>query len=137
MSRPPGVSLPSLLPRYLIIVPGSPVSKNRIHCVKGRRIALTEEAKVYLDEVGWRAREARVPLITDRFIDLSIWYFHKTPVRRQDSTNPTMLIHDALEGILYLSDAQVRNAYFYPRWDKANPRVEIVADVTDAVYPPK
>lgn len=35
-------------------------------------------------------------------------------------------MYDALEGVMYINDDQIIEQHTYKRWDKENPRVELI-----------
>jgi crossover junction endodeoxyribonuclease RusA len=90
-----------------------PVSANRYwrhisHPSTGRPITLvSKEAKAYREEVGWLARAAGCPAPVDYAIELRLRLVPKGGVC-MDLDNALKVMIDALKGILFVDDAQVR-----------------------------
>jgi Holliday junction resolvase RusA-like endonuclease len=68
--------------------------------------------------------EGAPPLKGD--INVSITLF--CTKRRSDWDNFHKLSCDALSGIVYEDDSQIKDAYVAVRYDKARPRIEILVD---------
>lgn len=111
-------------------VPGKPVSINRAyHCAykKGRSgFYKSHEAKQYAEWVALIARRAmdrRAPLTGSVELHLGMFF----PTQRQDIDSALKGLLDALQGIVYANDSQVRRLVVHKDSDKDCPRVEIAA----------
>lgn len=110
---------------YRIVVPGTPVSANRMYCNRrggGKR--LSPAAASWKRAVGWAAKEAQVPFSPGRAWDVEVAYFHRDG-RRCDADNIMKPILDALTGVLWGDDREVVRQSSRTERDRTNPRVEL------------
>lgn len=117
-------------------VTGNPIPKARARVTlrPGRRAtAYTPgRTKAYEQEVALAARQAmgrRAPLAGP--VGLELWLYRAT-MHRADADNMEKACTDAMNGIIYLDDAQIVECHRYKRLDRENPRAEVrVWEVTD------
>lgn len=108
------------------VVPGPPLSVNRVHrmgFVRGKRIMyFTAQGKAYKVSVGAHALAALGRVHWDRTrrytLEL-VLYFDRASA---DSDNPLKVIKDALQGVLWDNDNQVLQDHTRKEIDKAAPR---------------
>lgn len=101
-----------------------PVSVNRYmgqDRKTGRRF-IYQESKDYMAEVK-RIAAPMVPQIFQGDVDFSMFLYR--PRRVGDATNFSKQLCDALEGVLYVNDKQIRDFHAHRRDDASNPRVEV------------
>jgi len=108
------------------VVPGSPLSQNLVYRRRpgGYGMFMTQEGKLWIKTIQGHALANRPddwPL--DEVVDLELVHYFSS--RRPDSDGPVKLELDALQGILYRKDSQVRDVIFRKRLDAVNPRLEI------------
>ena len=119
--------------KIIINIPDIFVSINNQHLFvskmgKGRsRVALTTLARAYKDAIGWEAKRVyRGDLITGP-VKVSIWYWFLEGLRKKDLGNDK-LTADALEGIIYKNDSQIKELHFYKRSDSKASRTKIIIE---------
>lgn len=102
-----------------------PISQNAVYKrAKNRRMFMTNEGKIFKDSIGWAAKE----VMTQKAIfkkDVQVNIVLYMPDRRIDPANVEKLLFDALEGIVYQNDRQVRIHYCEAVIDKNNPHINI------------
>jgi Holliday junction resolvase RusA-like endonuclease len=85
-------------------------------------VFMTKEAREYKKNVANRALAAGArPLEGD--VTLCVKVFR--PMRRGDLMDREKVLCDALQGVAYMNDSQIRRAEFELFDDKDNPRVEV------------
>lgn len=117
--------------QFAFIVEGRPVTWQRTREYQGRRItdAKQREAKKRLGFLALRARPTGWPLDALYSIDvLGVWPDRKLG----DADRLTSLVMDALEGVAYVKDRQVRRQSGRMEVDKSHPRTEITVAVITA-----
>lgn len=124
---------------FTINIPGVPPSVNHIYVRRASRYggqfnALTDEAKQYLDDVGWAAIEGynqcRNPWLRGYTGSLRLWlkcYFPDH--RRRDADNILKLIGDGIARGLFVDDHRFLWHIEEPEVDKASPRVEVTVSM--------
>lgn len=107
-----------------ITLTGDPVSDNkRLMLSRGRFIAGSEYKACKLAwqrEVSaqWRFE----PMEGDVGLDITVYF----PNNRKDVSNTLKCILDSVEKVLYNNDRQITELTVHKRFDKQNPRVEII-----------
>lgn len=111
-----------------IILKGSPISTGSIykHMCAGRfpRVYMTNEGKSLKEDYGWQAKSQWKLQPLDKDIELDIKLYFKTN-RKCDWDNFHKLSMDALTGIVWLDDSQIKKATVEKFYSKENPRIEI------------
>lgn len=116
---------------------GQPQSTNHIYksvCVgKSPRVYLTKEGKDLKEDYRWQVRSRwRVePLEIPLKLTCVLFFGDK---RRRDWDNYHKLSMDALNGIVWVDDSQVKEVTVRVSYDKKNPRIEIVFWAFDAEF---
>jgi crossover junction endodeoxyribonuclease RusA len=107
-----------------IILPGNPQSTNNIYKQHGHIRFMMKRAKVLKESYQWEAKNQwRKPiLVGDLKIKLELYFGDK---RKRDWDNFHKLTMDALTGIVWEDDSQIREATVKLFYDKENPRTEI------------
>lgn len=86
---------------------------------------MTAEGKAIKEAYQWEAKSQWKSEIITEPIAVSIRYYFATK-RKRDLDNQNKLVLDALSGIVYADDSQIDELHLYRRFDKENPRIEIV-----------
>jgi Holliday junction resolvase RusA-like endonuclease len=79
------------------------------------------------DAGRWRGWEARSqyrgePLIGPLDVDVTVYW----PDRREHDHDNMKVLWDALNGIVWQDDGQITDSHVHKRFDKGNPRVEMI-----------
>jgi crossover junction endodeoxyribonuclease RusA len=98
-----------------------PPSANRYWRVWNNRIVVTDEARAYKQEISLLLR-ACIPLEGDVSVNFTVF----RPAKRGDLDNYNKIMFDALQGLCYYNDNQIVEIHSYRKYDKDNPRVEIL-----------
>lgn len=113
-----------------------PVSANaykRHFCTVDRqhrvRAALTKEAEQFKWDAGWLAKAAGCAEPTACDFAVSIEAYR--PRRVGDADNLLKLTLDAMNGIVWEDDRQVKELHVYLRDDRKNPRLEVTIEEVD------
>jgi crossover junction endodeoxyribonuclease RusA len=106
-----------------ITLPYAP-SANRYWRKWRGRIVKSDEARQYQHDAGNLARQAGVELLTGA-VGLELRFYR--PQRRGDLDNRLKVLVDALQGVLYTDDKQVKEIHAYLDDDRERPRVEVTA----------
>jgi Holliday junction resolvase RusA-like endonuclease len=110
-------------------VPGQPVPTARARVVRGHAFT-PKRTREYqrlvrcvaisaVDDNKWEPRDAKYVV--------SIW-FYRGDARRADWDNLSKSCTDAMNGVVYPDDSQIVEAHVYKRFDKKNPRAEIMIE---------
>lgn len=85
---------------------------------------MTTACKTLKEDWQWQIKQQwRQPILEDELeIEITLYFKDK---RRRDWDNFHKLSMDALEGIVFKDDSQVKDAHVHMRYDKTNPRIEI------------
>ena len=105
------------------MLPNRGGGKKRLASIKSR------EAMMYTNGVQWQAREQMIgkePLLGPLRIKATIYYRTQRPDLDGEA------ICDALQGIVYANDRQLREKHWIHAIDKQNPRAEIVLEALPA-----
>lgn len=105
-----------------------PPSANRYWRSFRGRIVKSKEARDYQRAVGCLANvdaPSGFPTLLTGAVGLQLNFYR--PQRRGDLDNRIKVLVDALQGIVYIDDAQVSELHAYLHDDKARPRVEVEA----------
>jgi crossover junction endodeoxyribonuclease RusA len=105
---------------YIFTLPVPP-SANRYWRVWNNRIVVTDEARAYKQEIALLLR-ACIPLEGDVSVNFTVF----RPAKRGDLDNYNKIMFDALQGLCYYNDNQIVEIHSYRKYDKDNPRVEIL-----------
>jgi Holliday junction resolvase RusA-like endonuclease len=114
---------------HTIVLSGEPKSTQHIYkyACRGNHPALymTAEGKALKTAYQWEAKSqwGKRPLSGD--VMMSINFYFKT-LHKRDLDNQNKLVLDALTGIVYNDDAQIHDLRLIRRYDRKNPRIEIV-----------
>lgn len=108
----------------------SPLSQNRVYKRSSQgRMFMTDEGKDFKNTIGWEAKQTMNQKNLQMFEgDVSVTFEFYMPSRRGDPSNIEKLILDALEGIVYKNDRQVREHHCYGKIDKEVPRITITVE---------
>lgn len=107
-----------------------PPSANRYWRKWRNRMVKSNEARGYQEYAGWTAKAAGAHLHAGA-VGLSLRIYR--PQRRRDLDNCIKVLVDALQGVSYNNDNQVREIHAYLEDDKAAPRVEVEVQPLDSV----
>lgn len=102
-----------------------PPSINRTYrgAYRGGRLLLTDEAKAYKEEAGYRLNQIEATPIRGKCVAwLNVYMPY--PVKG-DHHNNHKIVLDLLEGHAYRNDSQVVDLHIKRCYDKKNPRIEI------------
>lgn len=115
--------------RLSFVVPGSPLGQNAVYRRRrGWGMYMTEQGKAWVEKIRAFCRlhlPSEWPLDDGYDVDLT----HYFATLRNDGDGPVKLELDALEGILYHNDRQVRDVTARKRLDRQNPRLEITVSL--------
>lgn len=101
-----------------------PPSANRYWRMWQGRMVVSTEARNYKEQAGWIAKSQAPELVEgDGDVSLTIRVFR--PQKRGDLDNTLKVLIDALKGVAFEDDDQVREIHAYLADDKNNPRVEV------------
>lgn len=102
-----------------------PVSINQKYNIANGRNILSKKYRDAKDTLKWEIKSQwhREPLTDDVVLDIIFFFGNK---RKNDIDNQIKIILDAAEGILFEDDSQVKELHIYKKYDKENPRTEIL-----------
>jgi Holliday junction resolvase RusA-like endonuclease len=105
------------------VVFGEPASKansRKLVRLNGRPAFIkSQKARDYLAAFQLQCKKV-LPLMTgDVYVEITIWYAS----RRPDLDESVIL--DAMQGLIYVNDRQVKEKHVFHRLDKDNPRAQI------------
>ena len=108
----------------MIVLSGNPISTNNAYRSHGKIRYMTNEAKALKEQYWLEAKSQwkRKPLTDDLEAKIRIFFSDK---RKRDWDNYHKMTMDALTGIVYVDDHQIRRARVELYYDKENPRIEI------------
>lgn len=103
---------------------GEPVSTNAMYAYGGRRPRLSGRARAWKHDVAWAARAAGAVLLLG---DVQVWiaYYHVHEKLHLDVGNVEKVLVDALQGVVFTNDRQVRRLIVERRHDPSCARVEV------------
>lgn len=101
-----------------------PPSANRYWRHGRGRVYKTDEARRYQEAAAWCAKLAGAT-IHDGAVGLELRFYR--PERRGDLDNRVKILLDALEGVLYVNDKQIRELHAYLADSRVRPRAEVIA----------
>lgn len=108
----------------LINLPGEPLSTQHIYGHSGGRKYLTPKASQRKEEYQWEAKsQYRGPFLEGE-LSISVVVYFGTK-RTGDWDNFHKLSMDALNGIVWKDDSQIKEAQVVIEYDKENPRIEV------------
>lgn len=115
----------------LIVIPGKPQPKERPRFNRATGKVYTPKAtKVYEQKVVAEALAARCPLHRGHLaVSIALFWPDK---RRRDVDNGVKAILDGLNGRAWRDDAQIVQLLVTKRYDKENPRAEVVIEEVGA-----
>ena len=107
-----------------ITLTGNPLSTQNLYLQSGKIRFMRQEAKDRKEQYQWEAKAQwrKFPLTTDVNIVVRLFFGDK---RRRDFDNFHKISIDALTGIVFLDDSQIKKATIVMDYDKENPRIEI------------
>lgn len=105
----------------MLILPYPPSANRYWRHAQGRTYK-SAEAVAYQKAVGWQCAALGLAPERER-ICINITFYR--PIKRGDLDNRIKVLLDALNGFVYVDDAQVVELHAYLRDDKAAPRVEV------------
>lgn len=119
------------LPLQSFVIFGEPASKansRKLVRLNGRPAFIkSEKARAYLKDFQWQCPKLS-PLLTG---DLAVYMRIHYASRRPDLDESVIL--DAMQGLIYENDRQIKEKHVFHALDKDNPRTEIViARTTEA-----
>jgi Holliday junction resolvase RusA-like endonuclease len=108
-----------------IILLGNPISTNSLYKRHGNFIYMTKEGKALKESYQWQAKKQyKGKILTgDLEVDITLYFGDK---RRRDADNHNKIWSDSLQGIVFEDDKQIVDLHIHKRYDKSNPRVEII-----------
>lgn len=108
----------------MIVLTGNPISTQNAYGHTGRRRYMKTEAKNQKEQYQWEAKSQwkGKPLEGDLIAEIKLYFKDK---RRRDWDNWHKISMDALEGIAYKDDSQIKKAVVEKFLDKEQPRIEI------------
>ncbi len=100
-----------------------PLSTNQLYRVFNNRSILSERGRTNKEAVAWEARAQYrgEPLTGPLKVEATIYW----PDRRQHDWDNNKGFFDALNGIVYEDDGQIKDGRVIVEYDKENPRVEL------------
>lgn len=112
-----------------IILLGEPKSTSHIYkfTCRGRFASayMSAQGKAIKESYILQARtQWKKPLLTGNLAMFTFIYFGTK--RKSDYDNFSKLCNDSLTGIVFEDDSQITKAYIEKRYDKENPRIELV-----------
>jgi len=111
-----------------IILEGSPISTSTIyhyHCKFGHPVGyMTAKGKALKEDYQWQIKSQfhGKPLKELLKVNIDIYFGTK---RKADWDNFHKLSMDALSGLVWEDDSQVKEAHVFVKYDKERPRLEI------------
>lgn len=110
--------------RYTLTLPFPP-STNLYWRIGNNRIHLTETAKAYKLEAGYRANAVCKKPITEE-VRLTVNFYRPRAIG--DTDNLLKVLLDSMSGIIYKDDRQVAEIHAYRFNDPSNPRAEVTIE---------
>ena len=108
-----------------IIIIGKPITTNTSYLRgRGKRIYLSQDARIYKKRIKLSAREQYKKSVSVFEFEISLFYFF--PDKRRDHLNCNKILLDALSGIVWKDDKQIKISHHYTNYDKQNPRIEVI-----------
>ena len=111
-----------------------PPTTNNLYFVGQRRLVLSSAGKNYKEHVGWLTREAmRVPgswPIQPPYA-VSV-HFYLENRRRRDVDGSSKVLIDGIFAALGVDDSLISDLDLHKRYDKANPRADVVVRAASA-----
>ena len=115
---------------YKIILKGNPLSTQHCYkhvCRNGKfpSVYMDARCKTMKEDYMWQAKTQwkRKPLTEELSVGIKLYFGDK---RKRDWDNYNKLFLDALEGIVYVNDNQIKKALVEVFYDKENPHIEII-----------
>ena len=107
-----------------IVLSGKPISTQHAYKQHGKIRFMTNEAKALKEQYQWEAKSQwkGKPLIEDLKVKVSLYFGDK---RVRDWDNWHKITMDALTGIVWVDDSQIKEAVVIMHYDKEKPRIEI------------
>lgn len=122
----------NMITRVVLTLLGQPVSKNAYHIIYrnfgGKKVPMvkkTADADAYVASIKSQANGA--PMLEGDLKVVATLYYAS---RRPDLEESVLL--DALQGIVYKNDRQIKEKHIYHAIDKENPRAEIEIECLEA-----
>lgn len=107
---------------YTLKLPYPPSANRYWRNFRGRMV-VSDEARRYKTSAAILARMAGVKEMLTETVSVRIHGYR--PRESGDIDNRLKILLDALSGVAWIDDKQVRQVYMVMDYDKANPRVEI------------
>jgi len=107
-----------------IILTGNPISTQNAYLQHGKIRFMKKGAKDLKEDYQWQAKSQwkKKPLVSELEIEIDIYFGNK---RKHDWDNFHKLSMDALTGIVWIDDSQIKKATVTLHYDKTYPRIEI------------
>jgi len=107
-----------------ITLTGNPLSTQNMYLQRGKIRFMKKEAKDRKIQYQWEAKSQWKKKVTDKLLSITIdIYFGDKRVRDWDNYHKISM--DALSGIVWEDDSQVKEARISVKYDKENPRMVI------------
>jgi len=107
-----------------IILKGNPLSTQSAYLQHGKIRFMKKEAKERKEQYSWEAKSQWKKKVTDKPLSIRIDIFFGDK-RIRDWDNYHKLSMDALSGIVWEDDSQIKEAHVTVSYNKENPRMEI------------
>jgi len=104
------------------IIPILPPTDNHLYGQTGHRRFMYKQGRDWKEEVSLLAR-AQNPKLIEGDVRAEITFYLK---RERDIQGSLKVLFDALEGIIYNNDKQIVDFRVFKKFDKENPRVELI-----------
>jgi Holliday junction resolvase RusA-like endonuclease len=110
--------------KFKITIPGNPISNNHYltNTRSGRRYT-PKKTKEYQNRLQDLLHKHSVKLEGILEVDMTYYFGDK---RIRDMDNYSKVILDCMQGFIYENDNQIKDGHMHVRYDKENPRTEVV-----------
>ncbi len=111
-----------------LILKGEPKSTNHVYATMCRgnfpNRYMTAKGKELKESYQWQAKSQWRESPTPNPVELDVKLYFGTK-RKQDIDNYNKILYDALTGIVWVDDSQIKKVLTEKFYDKENPRVEL------------
>jgi len=108
----------------MLTLKGQPLSTQTCYRFTSRGGYMTSKCKSLKEAYQWQIKQQWRQLILEDELELDVTIYFKDK-RRRDWDNFHKLSMDAMEGIVFKDDSQIKDAHVHMRYDKENPRIDI------------